>query len=84
MLQNDRQTLEYQNFRPCAWVNMSPFPSYDDLRIIEVNGQKKRYAWGLFDKDGQKDVLGCINKVTPEIMAKAASEVTDGVSISLK
>lgn len=62
---------------------MSHFPSYDKLRTVEVKGQRKKCAWGLFDKNGQKDVLGCINKVTPEVIAKAASEVRDGVSISL-
>jgi hypothetical protein len=40
-------------------------------------------AWGLFDKDGKKDNLGCLNKITPAIVAAAATEVRDGISVSL-
>lgn len=60
------------------------YPDYDNLPVIEASGQKKRCAWGLFDKNGKKDVFGCLNKITPEAIAKAASEVKDGVTISLK
>lgn len=60
------------------------FPDYDELPLIDYQGQKKRCAWGLFDKDGKKDVFGCLNKVTPDVVANAASEVKDGITISLK
>ncbi|KAH8695616.1 hypothetical protein BGW36DRAFT_398798 [Talaromyces proteolyticus] len=62
---------------------MGSCPDYDNLPIININGKLKRCAWGIFDKDGQKDVYGCLNKVTPEIVARAATEVTHGVTISL-
>ncbi|POR32492.1 Uncharacterized protein TPAR_07276 [Tolypocladium paradoxum] len=59
------------------------FPAYNDLPLITVNNQRKRCVWGIFDKDGKKDVYGCLNKVTPDVVAKAAAEVKDGVTISL-
>jgi hypothetical protein len=41
-------------------------------------------AWGVFDKDGEKDVYGTLNLLTPEIIKDAAAEVRQGLSISLK
>lgn len=63
---------------------MSQFPAYDDLPVVTFNGQQKRCAWGLFDQDGDKDVFGCLNKITPEIVARTATLVRDGVTVSLK
>lgn len=40
-------------------------------------------AWGIFDKDGEKDLLGTLNLLTPAVVAAAAAEVKDGISISL-
>ena len=44
---------------------------------------KNRSAWGLFDKDGEKDSLGTLNLLTPEVVASAASEIKTGVSVAL-
>lgn len=63
---------------------MGSFPDYDNLQVIEINGKQKRCAWGVFDKEGEKDVCGCLNKITPSIVASAAAQVTEGVTISLK
>ena len=41
-------------------------------------------AWGVFDKDGKKDLLGTLNLLTPEVVKGACAEARDGVSISLK
>jgi len=57
-------------------------PDFDDLPPVE--GMPKGCAWGLFDKDGKKDLLGTLNLLTPEVVRGAAAEVKDGVSISLK
>ncbi|KAK3366229.1 putative cyclase-domain-containing protein [Lasiosphaeria ovina] len=58
-------------------------PDFDDLP--KVAGQPQGCAWGVFDnkKDGKKDVFGTLNFLTPAIVAAAAAEVKDGVSISL-
>lgn len=40
-------------------------------------------AWGVFDKDGKKDVLGTLNLLTPEVLKEAYKELKDGVSVSL-
>ncbi|KAK4148651.1 putative cyclase-domain-containing protein [Chaetomidium leptoderma] len=56
-------------------------PDFDDLPKVE--GQPQGCAWGFFDKDGKKDVHGTLNFLTPKIVAAAAAEVKDGVSISL-
>ncbi|KAK4139803.1 putative cyclase-domain-containing protein [Dichotomopilus funicola] len=57
------------------------FPDFDDLPKVE--GQPQGCAWGVFDKDGKKDVFGTLNFLTPEIVAAASKEVKDGISISL-
>ena len=37
----------------------------------------------MWDKDGKKDVFGCLNLLTPEVVKAAYSECKDGVSVSL-
>lgn len=56
-------------------------PSFADLPAVE--GMPQGTAWGIFDKNGKKDVLGCLNLLTPSVVQKAAQEVSRGVSISL-
>ena len=63
-------------------MDISKIPDYDDLPAVE--GMPKGCAWGIFDKDGEKDLLGTLNLLTPEVVKAAAAEVKDGVSISLK
>ena len=53
-------------------------PDYDDLP--EIEGLGVRHAWGVF---GEDDVLGSINLVTPERVARAAASVTTGQLIPL-
>lgn len=60
----------------------SSVPDFDALP--KVQDQPQGCAWGVFDRDGKKDVLGTINFLTPEIVQAAAKEVQHGVSISLK
>jgi len=43
----------------------------------------KGCAWGVFDKDGKKDVYGTLNFITPDVLKAAYSELKDGVSVSL-
>ncbi|GME21920.1 hypothetical protein EXIGLDRAFT_636798 [Neofusicoccum parvum] len=59
----------------------SDIPHFDGLPAVE--GMPQGCAWGVFDKDGKKDVLGTLNLLTPDIVKAAAAEVKDGVSISL-
>ena len=40
-------------------------------------------AWGIWDKDGKKDVYGTLNLLTPEVLAEAAKEAKSGISVSL-
>lgn len=51
-------------------------PTFDDL----PDGS----AWGLWDKDGKRDQLGTLNLLTCDVTVKAAKEVREGVSVSLK
>jgi hypothetical protein len=53
-------------------------PDYDDLP--EIEGLGVRHAWGVFGAD---DVLGSINLVTPERVARAAASVRTGQMIGL-
>lgn len=57
-------------------------PDFDELSKVE--GMPQGCAWGTFDKDGKKDLVGTLNLLTPDVVTAAASEVKDGVSISLK
>ncbi|KAJ5384092.1 hypothetical protein N7517_002003 [Penicillium concentricum] len=60
---------------------MASLPNFDDLP--PVKGMPQGCAWGIFDKDGKKDVLGTLNLLTPEVVKDAVAEVRQGVSISL-
>ncbi|KAI1638415.1 putative cyclase-domain-containing protein [Biscogniauxia mediterranea] len=62
-------------------MDASQLPNFDDLP--PVPGMPQGCAWGVFDKDGQKDVLGTLNLLTPEVVRAAYAEARDGVSISL-
>lgn len=61
---------------------MLNLPDFDDLPRVE--GMPQGCAWGIFDRDGQKDVFGTLNILTPEVVKAAAQEIQEGVSISLK
>ncbi|KIX08843.1 uncharacterized protein Z518_03500 [Rhinocladiella mackenziei CBS 650.93] len=56
-------------------------PEFDSLP--KVGQMPQGCAWGLFDSNCQKDRLGCLNFLTPEVVQRASKEVRDGVSISL-
>ena len=60
---------------------MSSLPDFDSLPAVK--GMPKGTAWGIFDKDGKKDIYGKINLLTPEVIKEAYKEAKDGVSISL-
>ncbi|KAK3403265.1 hypothetical protein B0T20DRAFT_388924 [Sordaria brevicollis] len=57
------------------------YPDFDDLPKVE--GQPQGCAWGVFDKDGVKDIYGTLNFITPETVKAAAAEVQHGISVSL-
>lgn len=57
-------------------------PDFDDLPAVKDMPQG--CAWGIFDKNGKKDVYGTLNLLTPDVVKAAAAEVKDGVSVSLK
>lgn len=57
-------------------------PDFDDLPPVE--GMPQGCAWGIFDKDGEKDVFGTLNLLTPEVVKSAVAEVQHGISVSLK
>lgn len=57
-------------------------PDFDSLPPVE--GMPEGCAWGVFDKDGQKDLFGTLNLLTPEVVKAAAGEIRQGISISLK
>lgn len=61
---------------------MSKIPDFDSLPKVE--GMPQGCAWGIFDKDGKKDIFGTLNLITPDVVKAAAAEVKDGTSVSLK
>lgn len=57
----------------------SNLPSFDELPTVDGI---ENCAWGLFDKDGKKDHLGCINLLTPKVVQEALKEATEGTTDS--
>ena len=51
-------------------------PSYDD--IPAVPGMPHGCAWGLWDRNGEKDQLGALNLLTPEVVQEAGKEIKTG------
>jgi len=60
---------------------MAGIPDFDSLP--KVDGMPQGCAWGVFDKDGKKDVYGALNLLTPDVVKSAYSELREGVSVSL-
>jgi hypothetical protein len=60
----------------------SKYPKYRDLPIKA--GAPAGSAWGVFDKDGKKDVHGTLNFITPEAVVAAKQEIQTGESVVLK
>ncbi|KAI0199121.1 putative cyclase-domain-containing protein [Astrocystis sublimbata] len=56
-------------------------PDFDSLPAVKDMPQG--CAWGIFDKDGKRDLLGTLNLLTPEVVKGACAEARDGVSVSL-
>ena len=54
----------------------SNIPDFDSLPAVKDMPQG--CAWGIFDKDGKKDHLGCLNLLTPTVVQGALKEATDG------
>jgi hypothetical protein len=95
-----RRRRKHQQLLPndCTWASpaqeqprlttmtQKPFtssvPEFDDLP--KADGMPQGCAWGVFDRDGAKDVLGTLNFLTPDIVLNASSEIKEGHSISLK
>ncbi|RYP83465.1 hypothetical protein DL769_001368 [Monosporascus sp. CRB-8-3] len=62
-------------------MDATRLPDFDSLPKVE--GMPQGCAWGIFDKDGKKDLLGTLNLLTPSVVRAACAEARDGVSISL-
>lgn len=60
---------------------MSKIPDFKDLPAVK--DMPKGCAWGVWDKDGKKDIYGTLNLLTPEVIKEAYKEAKDGVSVSL-
>ncbi|KAI9877991.1 MAG: hypothetical protein M1830_002223 [Pleopsidium flavum] len=57
-------------------------PDFKDLP--SVPGMPQGCAWGIWDKNGERDHVGSLNLLTPEIVLEAKREIQTGVSVSLK
>lgn len=60
---------------------MSKLPDFKDLP--DVKDMPKGCAWGVWDKDGKKDIYGTLNLLTQDVIKEAYKEARDGVSVSL-
>ena len=62
--------------------SLPDIPDFDDLPKVE--NMPQGCTWGLFDRNGKKDVYGTLNLLTPDVVKAAAQEVKEGISVSLK
>ncbi|KAJ0416434.1 hypothetical protein BJY00DRAFT_316814 [Aspergillus carlsbadensis] len=60
---------------------MMKVPEFKDLPIRPDAPPKS--AWGVFDKDGKRDVYGTLNFITPEAVVAARMEIQTGESAVL-
>jgi hypothetical protein len=54
------------------------------MNLPKVPNKPQGCAWGLWDKNGEKDQLGTLNWLTPKKVLQASQEIKTGVSVSLK
>jgi hypothetical protein len=57
-------------------------PKFKDLPIL--SDAPPGSAWGVFDKDGKRDVYGTLNFITREAVVAARDEIRTGESAVLK
>ncbi|OTB07652.1 hypothetical protein M426DRAFT_71707 [Hypoxylon sp. CI-4A] len=62
---------------------MEPTNIPDFNSLPTVPGMPQGCAWGVFDKNEKKDLLGTLNLLTPSVVRDACNEARDEVSISL-
>ncbi|KAI1864499.1 uncharacterized protein JN550_008786 [Neoarthrinium moseri] len=62
-------------------MDFDQIPDFDSLPTVD--GMPQGCAWGVFDRNGKKDLLGTLNLLTQPVVATACAEARDGVSISL-
>ncbi|KAJ3555255.1 hypothetical protein NPX13_g10392 [Xylaria arbuscula] len=62
-------------------MGITEVPDFDNLPAVK--GMPQGCAWGVFDKDGEKDLLGTLNLLTTDVVKAAYAEARDGVSVSL-
>lgn len=80
-LQARLQSFYHLHYIMGSTSEFSDLPCFDDLP--PVKGMPHGCAWGLFDRDGKKDHLGCLNLLTPSVVQAALKEACDGESVSL-
>jgi hypothetical protein len=57
-------------------------PSFKNLPKVE--GMPHGCAWGIWDKNGEKDQLGALNLLTPKVVSEAGKEIKTGDRCVLK
>ena len=62
-------------------IHVSKMPRFDD--IPPVKGASKGCAWELFNIDGQRDQVGTLNLLTPDVVLAAKDEIQEGSSVAL-
>lgn len=63
---------------------MHPKDLPDFKSMPPVEGMPHGTAWGIWDKDGERDSCGSLNLLTPENTLEAQKEIKSGKSVALK
>ncbi|PMD16387.1 hypothetical protein NA56DRAFT_580542 [Hyaloscypha hepaticicola] len=56
-------------------------PTYKDMPAVQ--GMPHGTAWGLYDKNGERDNYGSLNLLTPENTLEAQKEIKSGTGVAL-
>ena len=62
---------------------MGQFKFEQNSKVKDRTNHGNSCAWGLFDKNGQRDQLGTLNLLSAEVVLEAAKEIKKGTSVSV-
>lgn len=75
-------TLEIREIEKGSKMRAQDLPEFKD--IPKVEGMPHGTAWGLWDKNGERDSNGSLNLLTPENTIEAQKEIRTGQGVALK
>jgi hypothetical protein len=72
----------YILFSTVVKMRAQDLPDFKDMPAVK--GMPQGTAWGLWDKNGERDNCGSLNLLTPENTKEAQKEIGSGTGVALK